>query len=81
METISDRLQKLQAMFGSKPIVIFTEKDYDREPEILKHLDPFDVLVLCSELQIVPKKGHTEDSYMILLRQIMESKLIGINKS
>ncbi|KAL7217059.1 hypothetical protein ACSBR1_028884 [Camellia fascicularis] len=81
METISDRLQKLQAMFGSKPIVIFTEKDYDREPEILKHLDPFDVLVLCSELQIVPKKGHTEDSYKILLRQIMESKLIGINKS
>lgn len=75
IESISMRLQKLQANFGSKPIVIFTEKDYYREPEILKHLDPFEVLVLCSELQIVPRNGHTEDGYKSLLRQLLEAKV------
>ncbi|KAL6999272.1 tetraacyldisaccharide 4'-kinase, partial [Sarracenia purpurea var. burkii] len=77
MEMISTRLQKLQAKFGSKPIVILTEKDYHREPEILKHLHPFEVLILCSELQILSRKGHTEDSYKFLLRQLLEAKLRG----
>ncbi|PSS06128.1 Tetraacyldisaccharide 4'-kinase precursor [Actinidia chinensis var. chinensis] len=75
MEMISTRLQKLKAKFGSKPIVIFTEKDYYREPGILKHLDTFEVLILCSELQIVPRWGHTEDSYTNLLRRLLEAKL------
>lgn len=81
IESIRTRLHILQAKFGSKPVVIFTEKDYYREPEILKHLDPFEVLVLCSELQIVPRKGHTEVSYQDLLRQLLEAKVSsGINK-
>lgn len=55
-------------------------QDYYREPEILKHLDPFEVLVLCSELQIIPRKGHTEVSYQDLLRRLLEAKVSGINK-
>ncbi|XP_052206549.1 probable tetraacyldisaccharide 4'-kinase, mitochondrial isoform X2 [Diospyros lotus] len=74
VEMIRARLQKLQAEFGW-PIAVITEKDYDREPEILKLLDPFEVLVLCSELQIIPRKGCTEDSYKMLLRQLLQAKL------
>ncbi|PSR85326.1 Tetraacyldisaccharide 4'-kinase precursor [Actinidia chinensis var. chinensis] len=77
MEMISSRLQKLKSKFGSKPIVIFTEKDYNRDPGILKHLDMFEVLILCSELQSVRHCGHTEDSYTNLLRSLLETKLSG----
>ncbi|KAA8526990.1 hypothetical protein F0562_008781 [Nyssa sinensis] len=78
IEMIRLRLQKLQANFDSKPIVVITEKDYDREPEILNHLDPFEVLVLSSQLQIIPRKGCTEDSYKKLLRHLLEVKFSGL---
>ncbi|XP_059664833.1 probable tetraacyldisaccharide 4'-kinase, mitochondrial [Cornus florida] len=78
MEMIRMRLQKLHAKYDSKPIVVVTEKDYDREPEILKHLDPFEVLVLFSELRILPHDGCTEDSFKKLLRQLLVVKLSGI---
>lgn len=74
MHLISTRLCKLQAKFGFKPIVVITEKDYDREPELFKQLDPFEVLVLCSQLQVVSRKGQAEDCYM-LLTTILKEKL------
>lgn len=79
MQAISVRLHKLQAMFGSKPIVVITEKDYDREPEIFKQLDPFEVLVLCSQLQIVSHEGQTEDCFKMFLRELLKSKLLNKN--
>ncbi|XVE80411.1 hypothetical protein DITRI_Ditri14bG0137400 [Diplodiscus trichospermus] len=66
------RLRQLEDTFGNKPIVIVTEKDYDRDPEILKHLHPFQVLVLYSELQIIPHKGCNEDSFKLLLKELLE---------
>ncbi|XP_039058762.1 probable tetraacyldisaccharide 4'-kinase, mitochondrial [Hibiscus syriacus] len=60
---IRKRLRQLEYKFGYKPIVVITEKDYDRDPEILKHLHPFRVLVLCSEMQILPRKGCDEDCF------------------
>ncbi|KAL5583616.1 hypothetical protein UlMin_016058 [Ulmus minor] len=80
MERIRRRLEELQNKFGSKPIVIVTEKDYDRDPEILNHLNPFEVLTLCSKLQIIPHKGCTEDSFKKLLKQLVEDKLHGANQ-
>ncbi|TYI96665.1 hypothetical protein E1A91_D01G089300v1 [Gossypium mustelinum] len=66
------RLRQLEDKFGYKPIVIVTEKDYDRDPEILKHLHPFKVLVLCSEMQIIPCNGCNEDSFKSLLKELLE---------
>ncbi|OIW21743.1 hypothetical protein TanjilG_09085 [Lupinus angustifolius] len=63
MELIRARLGELESKFGSKPIVIVTEKDYDRDPEILKQLYPFKVFVLCSTLKVVPYRGGTKDSF------------------
>ncbi|XAR67424.1 Tetraacyldisaccharide 4'-kinase [Bertholletia excelsa] len=75
MEEIATKLQKLQAKFGSKPIVVITEKDYDRDPDIFfNYLDHFEVLVLCSVLHILPRQGKTEDSFKKLLRQVLEAK-------
>lgn len=59
----------LQTKVVSKPIVVVTEKDYDRDPEILERFDPFKVLVLCSKLQIVPYNGCSKDSFKKLLMQ------------
>ncbi|KHG14307.1 Tetraacyldisaccharide 4'-kinase [Gossypium arboreum] len=67
-----ERLRLLEDKFGYKPIVIVTEKDYDRDPEILKHLHPFKVLVLCSEMQIIPCNGCNEDSFKSLLKELLE---------
>ncbi|KAK2990030.1 hypothetical protein RJ640_004708 [Escallonia rubra] len=65
-------LQKLQAKFAAKPVVIVTEKDYDRDPEILGHLEPFEVWVLCSKLQVITQKGCSGDSFMKTMRRVLE---------
>ncbi|XP_022717909.1 probable tetraacyldisaccharide 4'-kinase, mitochondrial isoform X1 [Durio zibethinus] len=67
-----ERLRQLEDRFGCQPIVIVTEKDYDRDREILKHLHPFQVLVLCSEMQIISHKGCNEDTFKLLLKELLE---------
>ncbi|CAL0301823.1 unnamed protein product [Lupinus luteus] len=63
IELIRAKLGELDNKFDSKPIVIITEKDYDRDPEIHKQLYPFKVFVLCSTLKVVPYRGGTEGSF------------------
>ncbi|KAJ8532561.1 hypothetical protein K7X08_012484 [Anisodus acutangulus] len=72
IDMIRTRLGNLQSEFAMKPVVVVTEKDYDRAPEVLKYLDPYEVLVLCSSLQIIPHKGNTEDSFKKCLWQHLE---------
>ncbi|CAN4104005.1 unnamed protein product [Withania somnifera] len=72
IDMIRVRLQNLQLEFAMKPVVVVTEKDYDRAPEVLMYLDPYEVLVLCSSLQILPHKGNTEDSFKKCLWQHLE---------
>ncbi|XP_027931189.1 probable tetraacyldisaccharide 4'-kinase, mitochondrial [Vigna unguiculata] len=68
IEIIRAKLRELEEKFGSKPVVVITEKDYDRDPEILKQLYPFRVFVLCSVLKILPYSGSTEDSFKKFLK-------------
>ncbi|XP_010666215.1 probable tetraacyldisaccharide 4'-kinase, mitochondrial isoform X2 [Beta vulgaris subsp. vulgaris] len=68
------KLEELCHSFGSRPIVVTTEKDYDRDREILSQLCPFDVLVLCSQLQIVPHNGSSEKRFKELLKQLLDSR-------
>ncbi|XP_044480914.1 probable tetraacyldisaccharide 4'-kinase, mitochondrial [Mangifera indica] len=72
IEMIRKKLGELEVRFNSKPIVVVTEKDYDRDSEVLKHLQPFKVLVLCSKLQIMPHRGCSEDSFKKLLKEYLE---------
>ncbi|XP_057963306.1 probable tetraacyldisaccharide 4'-kinase, mitochondrial isoform X5 [Malania oleifera] len=72
IDVIRTTLGNLEDQFGSKPILIVTEKDYDRDPEILKHLDPFEVLVLCSQLQIISGQGNTEESLRKVFKQLLK---------
>lgn len=65
---IRARLKELEKKFGSKPFVVITEKDYDRDPEILKQLYPFKTFVLCSTLKILPYRGNNEDSFKKFLK-------------
>ncbi|KAK9673880.1 hypothetical protein RND81_12G195800 [Saponaria officinalis] len=69
------RLVKLQDRFGSSPIIVTTEKDYDRDHEVLLQLRPFEVLVLCSELQLVPRSQSSETSFKKLLKQLLDRSL------
>ncbi|XP_009763525.1 probable tetraacyldisaccharide 4'-kinase, mitochondrial [Nicotiana sylvestris] len=72
IDMIRMRLWNLQSDFAMKPIVVVTEKDYDRAPEVLTYLDPYEVLVLCSSLQILPHKGSTEETFKKCLWQHLE---------
>ncbi|KAJ1441350.1 Tetraacyldisaccharide 4-kinase [Sesbania bispinosa] len=72
---IRARLGELEGKFGSKPIVVITEKDYDRDPEILKQLYPFKVLVLCSTLRVLPYRGSTDDSFKKILKDQLKLEL------
>ncbi|CAL2254697.1 unnamed protein product [Prunus armeniaca] len=72
IEMIRRRLRELEDTFGHKPVVIATEKDYDRDPEIFKHLDPYEVLALCSELKIIPHRECTEDGFKKLLKDELQ---------
>ncbi|XP_017409342.1 probable tetraacyldisaccharide 4'-kinase, mitochondrial [Vigna umbellata] len=68
IEIIRAKLRELEGKFDSKPVVVITEKDYDRDPEILKQLYPFRVFVLCSVLKVLPYRGSTEDSFKKFLK-------------
>ncbi|XP_077210999.1 tetraacyldisaccharide 4'-kinase family protein isoform X2 [Tasmannia lanceolata] len=72
IKMIKERLRKLEEEFGVKPIVVVTEKDYYRDPVILKELDNFEVLVLCSSMQIMPFEGRTEESFNKLLTKLIK---------
>ncbi|XP_050371723.1 probable tetraacyldisaccharide 4'-kinase, mitochondrial isoform X3 [Argentina anserina] len=74
-ELIKGRLRELDDRL-SKPVVIVTEKDYDRDPTIFNHLDPFEVLVLCSKLKIIPNRGCTEDSFKKLLKEVFAHEYV-----
>ncbi|KAB2603996.1 tetraacyldisaccharide 4'-kinase [Pyrus ussuriensis x Pyrus communis] len=69
IEMIRKKLRELEDAFCSKPVVIVTEKDYDRDPGIFKHLDHYEILALCSELKIIPCGKCTEDSFKKLLKE------------
>ncbi|KAG2678097.1 hypothetical protein I3760_12G127800 [Carya illinoinensis] len=74
VDLIRRRLEELEDKFGSKPVVVVTEKDYDRDAEILKGLYPFKVLVLCSALQFLSQKGCTEKGFKKLLEESLRPK-------
>ncbi|XP_075672278.1 putative tetraacyldisaccharide 4'-kinase, mitochondrial [Castanea sativa] len=79
VEMIRRRLEELEDKFDSKPIVVVTEKDYDRDSETLKHLHPFKVLALCSELQTISHIGCTKNGFKKLLTEVLRVKLPGAN--
>ncbi|PIA57810.1 hypothetical protein AQUCO_00500021v1 [Aquilegia coerulea] len=72
VEMIKERLRKLHDGFGVSPVVMVTEKDYDRDPVILKDLCPFEVLVLSSDLQFMPSKALTGECFQKLLKQLLK---------
>ncbi|KAK9155686.1 hypothetical protein Sjap_003166 [Stephania japonica] len=74
IEKIRERLVKLQDEFGFNPIVVVTEKDYDRDPTVLEALGPYKVLVLCVHLQIMSSTEDTEKDFKEMLKQLLESK-------
>ncbi|XP_068656414.1 probable tetraacyldisaccharide 4'-kinase, mitochondrial isoform X2 [Aristolochia californica] len=69
---IKEKLAELSDKFCAKPIVAVTEKDYYRDPDILKELDKYQVLVLSSALEIMPSERETEDSFKHLLKTMMD---------
>ncbi|KAK1350225.1 Tetraacyldisaccharide 4'-kinase [Heracleum sosnowskyi] len=73
VEKIKLRLQELLVKFGSEPIVIITEKDYDRDPKMFRELEPFEVLVLCSKLQIVSRAGCTDEHFKKCIKQLLKA--------
>ncbi|XP_027172404.1 probable tetraacyldisaccharide 4'-kinase, mitochondrial isoform X2 [Coffea eugenioides] len=70
---IRRRLKELESAYGMQPIVVVTEKDYDRAPDVLNHVNPYQVLVLCSSMQILPREGRTEDNFKKFLRERLKS--------
>ncbi|KAK9151725.1 hypothetical protein Syun_010034 [Stephania yunnanensis] len=75
IEKIRERLGNLQDEFGSKPIVVVTEKDYDRDPTVLEALGPYKVLVLCAHLQIMSSAEGNEKNFKKMLKQLLASRL------
>ncbi|KAJ6753610.1 TETRAACYLDISACCHARIDE 4'-KINASE [Salix purpurea] len=81
IEMIRMKLKELEDKFGSMPVVVITEKDYDRDPEILRHLSPYKVMALCSELQIIPCRCNGDDDFKKLLKEMVEVKFLGANQN
>ncbi|KAL8505543.1 hypothetical protein ACS0TY_016693 [Phlomoides rotata] len=63
------RLQALESKCDASPIIIVTEKDYDRAPEMLEYLRDYQVLILCSRLQFLGHKGSTEERFRKIMRE------------
>ncbi|KAI4378247.1 hypothetical protein MLD38_015751 [Melastoma candidum] len=60
---VQGRLQELDQKLGVKPVVILTEKDYDRDPEILGHLHCYGVWALRAKLEIIRVEGSDEATF------------------
>lgn len=56
---------------GMTSVSLSYGQDYDRDPVILKRLDGFQVLVLCSSLQIMPFLERTEECFNTLLKNLI----------
>lgn len=69
IDMIRERLGKLKYEFNVEAIVVVTEKDYDRDPVILKQLHCVKVLVLCSSLQIMEISTRTEENFKMSLKK------------
>ncbi|CAN8268945.1 unnamed protein product [Cochlearia groenlandica] len=74
IETMKRRAKGLENKSNSKPMIVVTEKDYYRDSEILKCLDSYTVLVLCSKLQIATYRGTDVDGFKSTLGRILASK-------
>lgn len=67
---IRERLEGLGDGLEVKAIVV-TEKDYDRDPVILRKQDDLAILVLCSSIQIIPFKDHREEDFKMKLKTVL----------
>ncbi|KAL6647255.1 hypothetical protein ACP70R_014692 [Stipagrostis hirtigluma subsp. patula] len=70
LELIQQRVRDLVDQYNKEAIVLVTEKDYDRDPEVLRTLDA-KVWVLSSSLQIMPHKEQGEDELMREVKEII----------
>ncbi|XP_022139742.1 probable tetraacyldisaccharide 4'-kinase, mitochondrial isoform X2 [Momordica charantia] len=72
------KLKELEKKFAykPKPVVVVTEKDYDRDPTVFKCLHPYHVFALRSRLQIMQEKDCNEDSFKKLLEKTVKVKLL-----
>ncbi|MQL69943.1 hypothetical protein Taro_002237 [Colocasia esculenta] len=68
---IRKRLRDLECGFQTKAIAIVTEKDYDRDPAILRELHDFKVLVMCSSLEIMSFPGRTVENFEEQLMKVL----------
>ncbi|XP_030444243.1 probable tetraacyldisaccharide 4'-kinase, mitochondrial isoform X1 [Syzygium oleosum] len=78
IDMIKKQLKDLESKFSSRPTVIVTEKDYDRDPEILKHLSPYKSWALSAKLQFIPHKGCSGICFKNLLEELLQVKLSGV---
>ncbi|KAJ4836636.1 hypothetical protein Tsubulata_005484, partial [Turnera subulata] len=72
VEMIRMKLRDLEEKFASKPVVVITEKDYDRDPVVFRDLSPYKVMALCSEFQILPYRECSEESFVTFLKELLE---------
>uniref|UniRef100_A0A0E0LG26 tetraacyldisaccharide 4'-kinase n=1 Tax=Oryza punctata TaxID=4537 RepID=A0A0E0LG26_ORYPU len=70
LQLIQDALKKLVYQHKNNAVVLVTEKDYDRDPDVLRALDA-KVWVLSSCLQIIPHEGQGDDEFMRKVREII----------
>ncbi|GFP98155.1 probable tetraacyldisaccharide 4'-kinase mitochondrial [Phtheirospermum japonicum] len=78
IEMVQTRLEALESEFAAKPIVVVTEKDYDRAPEVLELLKHYEVLVFCCRLQFLACKGSTEERFEKIVTDRLSQRL-GVN--
>ncbi|XP_023523241.1 probable tetraacyldisaccharide 4'-kinase, mitochondrial [Cucurbita pepo subsp. pepo] len=81
MALIKIKLEELEKTFASKPVIVVTEKDYDRDPAIFENLHPYRVLALRSQLKIMNIKGCNEDRFEELLEKTVRVKLSSVMRS
>ncbi|KAL6880375.1 hypothetical protein ACP4OV_011940 [Aristida adscensionis] len=70
IEIIKQRVSDLVDQHNKETVVLVTEKDYDRDPEVFRILDA-KVWVLSSSLQIMPQKEQGEDEFMRKVKEII----------
>ncbi|KAM0952233.1 putative tetraacyldisaccharide 4'-kinase [Dioscorea sansibarensis] len=71
---VRQKVKMLETEFKVRAVIVITEKDYYRDPVILKQLHDSEVFILCSSIQFLPSNEQSAGDFTRKLRKLLQNK-------
>ncbi|XP_072957221.1 probable tetraacyldisaccharide 4'-kinase, mitochondrial [Typha angustifolia] len=71
VQLIREKVRELATQYNCETVIVVTEKDYDRDPNIFKEMDDLKVWVLCSSMQMMPLEAQKEEDFRRKVKELL----------